>query len=480
MKLLSILAWLTLTAGSGLAEPMRISPKHFQSESFKQAFVGSYAFLPKVEPKVGPEENAILAELTPYFDKGQFKAAEAKLAGYLRQARRPGANGEKARGVSPALILVLGNLYMQNGRTSEAERSYRLAIKSFPSFRRAHKNLGRLLADQERYKEALPHLQKAIELGAADSLGYGLLGFIYLNDDDPVSAEIAYRQALLMDPEEKDWKFGLVQALMVQEKWATAAALLETLIRQDSRNQTLWRQQATVYLSMDRRLDAAKNYEILRRMGALSGKELNLLGNLYLDQEEPFLALGAYLEALNQSEVTDVNQSLEAARIMVDFGAAAKAEQLLAALGERELSKEQRIDLLLVRSRTAREAGKEEQVEQHLQEILERNPGNGEALIEYGQLLERRASEAEGEAERDLLFSDAAAKFRSALSIPEVAYDANLKYGQMQVRRNNFVKGLPYLEKAETLKPSENLKLYVRRVRRAAVRQEKVEKEAAP
>ena len=59
-----------------------------------------------------------------------------------------------------------------------------------------------------------------------------------------------------------------------------------------------------------------------------------------------------------------------------------------------------------------------------------------------------------------------------ALEKPAVAYQANLRYGQMLVRQRQFVEALPYLKTALEGKSSDNLKQYVRQVERAANRQQ--------
>ena len=474
MKLLFPL--LLSVASSVLADPITLPRKFFNNEDFRRSFVGSYGFLPTVEPKVDGEESRALADLTPLFDTGKFSQAESQLSAFIRERKRPGPNGEDPKGISPALIQVLGNLYAQNGRDKDAERSYKLALKAFPKFRRALKSLAFLLADQERFDEALPYLQQAVELGDADQRSFGLMGFIYLNNDNPVGAEIAYRQALLLAPTEKDWKFGLATSLMSQEKWTDAVALLNVLIKEEPDNLALWRQLANVRLAQDKRMEGAQTFEVLRKMGELTADELNILGNVYVDQGQPVLALGAYLESIKKADKPDIKRSLEAARILVDYGAPERGLELLNEVEKQpNITTEQRIEFLVARTKAAKELGNEAQVAADLEGLLALDPSNGVALIEYGELLERRANDAETEEARDELFVQAKAKFRAAMNIPETEYDANLRYGQMQVRRGQFVSGLGFLEKAGNLKPSEELSLYVRRVKRAAARQQAAE-----
>ena len=49
--------------------------------------------------------------------------------------------------------------------------------------------------------------------------------------------------------------------------------------------------------------------------------------------------------------------------------------------------------------------------------------------------------------------------------------EANLRYGQMLVRKGGSIEALPYLRAAMEKKKSDNLFQYIRRVERAAARQ---------
>ena len=217
-------------------------------------------------------------------------------------------------------MFVLGNLYFQADRGDEARRAFLEAIRRYPRFRRAYTNLGYLYISKNQADEALPMLQKAIELGENSSRVFGLLGYCHLLKKDAVAAENAYRQAYLLDASSRDWKLGLAQALMAQEKYAEAASLLDTLIAANANDKQLWLQQTNAYLAMDRKDEAAVNLEILRHKGLADEANLNLLGNLYMDRDEPQLALYAYLAAIDKSTAFDVERALKSARILNDYG----------------------------------------------------------------------------------------------------------------------------------------------------------------
>ncbi|MGJ8677724.1 MAG: tetratricopeptide repeat protein [Akkermansiaceae bacterium] len=470
---------LTLYANTLYAQPLPLTGKYFQSEAFKKSFVGSYGFLPAVEPKVDSEESAFLADLAPLLDQGRFRQAESDLRNMMRARQLPGADGSKPKGISPAMVFVLGNLYYQSGRENDAEKSYKQALEKFPKFRRAHKNLAMLYASSQKYDLALPHLQQAIQLGESDDRTYGLLGFTYLQKENAVAAESAYRQALLLAPDEKDWKMGLAQAFLLQEKWKEAASYLGTLIQENPENDALILQQANAYLGMDEKLRAAENFEILSLMGRADVQTLNLLGNIYIDQNEPILALGAYTNALKDDKTVNLKGSIDAARILIDYGALDEGEKLIANIRfkyGKEMPKELYTKLLLTETKVSKEKQDHQLTEKLLQETLEITPGQGDAMIELGLLYEALANEEDDETKQEALYAKAATRFRMVLEDGKVAYQANLRYAQMQVRRSQFVLALPYLEKAYELKPGDNLAQYVRRVRRAAEREKTSEK----
>ena len=322
--------------------------------------------------------------------------------------------------------------------------------------------------------KAFPHLKKAIELGDADHRSYGLLGYTYLLKKRPMAAEGAYRQAFLLNPDEKDWKLGLAQALLLQENWAAAASLLGELINESPGNVDLWKRQANCYIEMNQKLRAAANFEVLRRKGLADVETLDRLGNIYVVAEQPMLALGAYLAAMKKSPTVDVKRSLRTARILVDFGAGEEATKYIKQVrehGSGTLQNSDLVELLLVEVAAARLRKDPDRMGELLDRVLEIDRGHGEALVQRGVYLGQLALDAPDPDGKKKLYTQARTSFRMALEKPEVAYQANLRYGQMLVRRGQAIEALTYLKAALEEKESDNLKQYIRRVERAAARQ---------
>lgn len=480
-----VATFLLFVLGICSAEPLKISKQQFRSKEFIKGFVGAYGFLSPVEPEIDSEERDLLNDLTELFSDARFREAEARIVDFIKRRKNPIEEGVKPKEVSAALVFTLGQLYFQNDKTKDAERAYKLALDRHPDFRRAHKYLSLLYASQDRISEALPHLKKTIQLGEADQLIYGLMGYAYMQESKPLAAEGAYRQAYLLNPEESQWKSGLALSLYQQEKWPEASAMLGELLNESPESSDFWKLQANCYLNQNEPLRAATNFEVMRLKGLADEATLNTLGDIYTDQRKSVLALGSYLEALQKGEGLDAERGLRTAKVLADYGAPRESQKYISAVREKaagKLARGQEIRFKLIEVRIAKDLGNQERVGALLGEVLALDPVNGEGLVENGLYFESLADTTDNEDEALELRAKAKSQFKLAMNSAdeEIQYQANRSYGQMEVRQREYVDGLPFLERAVQLKPSDNLKRYVRQVQVAAEKQkEREEREAA-
>jgi tetratricopeptide (TPR) repeat protein len=461
------------------AQPIIPPSNLFRDPKFVRDFVGSYGFLSDVEPRVSAEEQAALGTIRELFDQSKFREAEAYLAAFIKETEKPTDPKKVPAEISPAMVFVLGNLYFQADRPEEARRAFLEAIRRFPRFRRAHTNLAYLYISQNKTDEAMPMLQKAIELGENSARAYGLLGYCHLLKKDAVAAENAYRQAYLLDASSRDWKLGLAQALMAQEKYPEAANLLGTLIEENPNDRQLWLQQTNALLAMERKDEAIVNLEALRLKGIADEANLNLLGNLHMDRNEPQLALLAYLAAMDKATTLDVRRALKSARILNDYGFPDKAEQFIARIRVKsgdQLPPADLTALLLAEVRVAESKGETGRKGALLNQLLELNPADGEVLLELARHKDQLSRDEQDEETRAALVAEARTNYQLTARIESAAYPANLALGQMLVREHRYSEALTHLQSALNLKKSESLEQYLSRVRRAADRLEDKEK----
>jgi tetratricopeptide (TPR) repeat protein len=446
------------------ANPEFIHPADiFLTPEFVESFIGSYGVLPGVEPKLSEDENNLMGQVAEVMGKDDA-AAIGYIGGFLKRA-----SAEK-KGASAALFFILGNLYLNQEKLDKAIQAYKAAIQIFPDFRRAHKNLGLLLAREQKYTDALPHLRKSVELGEATAQTYGLLGYCYVSTADFLAAESAYRQAFLMDSDNPDWRGGLVQALVELKKYQEASAMLRIMIEENPSDPNLWKMQGNTFIGLNEPMKAAENFEILRHMGKADAQTLILLGDIYSTKELMVPALGAYLRAVEAGTGLDVQRSLRTADIFLRNGAPEQAQTFVAGVKQKSelvgISVKDRLALRTLEAKIARQLGNEKQAVEILQEIVKEDTRNMAARIELGEYFGKNDETAKAVLQFEFAESTARSTDNTAM-----LHLAMLRHGQMLVRMEKYSAGLPLLNKAYELKKSEVLERFIARVEHAADRQ---------
>ena len=420
----------------------------WNNPEFVKRFMASYGVNPAIEPSFEtPDEQTFHRELGDVMRETPALAIER-----LQRRITPSS--------SAILSFTLGSLLVQEGRVEQAVEQFEVALAKFPDFRRAHRNLGFALARLERYDEAARALTRALQLGANDAGIHGLLGYSYLNADKNFLAGIAYRNALLLDPGNREWRMGLVKTSIARSDFNQALAVLDELLIDNPGSASLWRLQANVYLRQGDLKKAAGNFEMLRRMGEATLANLMHLGDIYMSDNLLGMALPVYLEAIEKDGAGDVRRSLNALEILVDRGAWKEAEELMAKVRElhaEDMNPEDEARLLRQESRMAVAGGDLERALGILEEIVERNPMDGEALLLSGDYHVRQGEEAR-----------ALVRFEMAARISGFEADAWIRQAQLLVRQQKYSEALELLERAQKTDPRDNVRKYLEAVERVA------------
>jgi tetratricopeptide (TPR) repeat protein len=96
-----------------------------------------------------------------YIDQGISNSQ----AGHYDQALQAFDQALKLKPNDPALITYKGIVYYAKGNNAKALQLFEEAIKLNPSFARAYYQRGMVYQAQEKYKQAVPDLVKAKQLG---------------------------------------------------------------------------------------------------------------------------------------------------------------------------------------------------------------------------------------------------------------------------------------------------------------------------
>lgn len=419
----------------------------WNSPEFARRLLGSYGFASEAEPRLSPEEQAAYRDkVVPLLRTDAPKAIEL-----LKGLAKPGA--------SAVFDFTLGNLYFQAEDLTNAIPRFEAAIAKFPDYRRAQKMLGFALVRDGQLPAAVKPLAATVELGGGDGKVFGLLGHIYLTQGRSVSAEAAYRQALVFEPDNFDFKLGLVKSGIAGANYDYALALLDELLRQYPEREALWSLQASLFLQRDQPARAAVSLEILRRLGKATPANLYLLGDVYLTTESRDLALAAYRDAMDKDGGQNPAKALRAAQVLAGRGAWTEAAQLLERIRQSgtSLAAADDLKLLKLESRVALARGAGAQAIGTLEQIIQKDPLDGEALLLAGDYYARNSQREKAEM-----------RYQLAAGLAGFEADAFVKHAQLLVQSQKYPQAVELLRKAQKVKPRDNVQRYLDKVEQLA------------
>jgi len=253
---------------------------------------------------------------------------------------------------------------------------------------------------------------------------------------------------------------GLARSFFRQQRYADAVALCGRLIETYPDRADLWMIQANAYIGLNQPLQAAANYEMVARLGQSTADSLNTLGDIYINEEIYDLAVSAYRQALEKDPQAKVDRAVRAAKVLTARGATQEVHQLIDCIdrlrGER-LTDTERKDLLKLRARLAVAEGAGDEEVHVLEQIVELDPMDGEALILLGQHAART-----GNSEKAVFY------YERAEGLEKYEADAKIRHAQLLVSQEKYAEALPLLRSAQELKPRDNIKQYLEQVERVA------------
>ncbi|MHB1156167.1 MAG: tetratricopeptide repeat protein [Phycisphaerales bacterium] len=446
--MLLVSLWVATIAGVCHADEASDIAAVWNDPVFKKQFIGSYGINAEIEPRVTPDEVKILEKVRPLMADDLPKAETT-----LQKLMKPDC--------SAILDFTLGNIQYQQNKMDEALGNYQKAVEKFPSFRRAWRNIGLIHVRNGKYDDAIHSFTRMIELGGGDTYSYGLLGFAYASKQDYQAAEVAYRNALLLQPENTEWRLGLTRCVFKQEKFEDAATLLNGLIERYPDKTDFWLLQAHTYLGMKQPLKAAENLEAIDWLGKSTADSLHTLGDIYVGENLMDLAERAYERAIDADPRQAIARSLRSAEILAGRGALPQARQVAAHIRKAwqdRLEEGDRRKLLKLEARLSMaENGGNAETAGILEEIIKLDPLDGEALMLLGQYYSRQ-----NQPDRGIFY------YERAASLEKYEADAKIRHAQVLVGMGRYKEAVPLLRQAQEIKPRDEVARYLEQLERVA------------
>ncbi|MEM1224035.1 MAG: tetratricopeptide repeat protein, partial [Verrucomicrobiota bacterium] len=377
------------------------------------------------------EDRPLYESIEPHLESNPRKAIELA---------RKGVNADS----NAAFDFLLGSLYYTQNDYRNSATYLRSALKKFPDFRRAHRNLALIYIQQERYQDTIKHLLRVVQLGGGDGQVYSMLAYAYLTLEKYHSALSAYQLARMFLPESKDVRRGEAQCLLMTSQYEAAIKLFDELINESPEIQEFWLFQANSFVAINKLDDAIANLELAHGIAPPKARSLTLLGDLYLSQDAYELALVSYEAAVRQSPNIKPEQALKPLRRLIQLGIYDAAESYLSLVLStltQPLSPKQKSEVAVFQAQLKIENGQLDQGLAELKTILEEDPLNSNALLYMAEV--QLGKEAYEEAEF---------YFERAKSVPEAQVEALIGLGRTAVAQAKFKDALKYLNQSQRIK----------------------------
>ncbi|AZQ11929.1 tetratricopeptide repeat protein [Shewanella khirikhana] len=379
------------------------------------------------EPRLAPSEQGLAERLKPLLAGARWNDAATLLS------------GDRA-GRSAALLLVEGQVLLAQGRYGDALKVLELALNAQSDMPKAHRSVALAALKAGQADAARKHLVKAISLGAQDAQLFGQLAYLNLSAGAPFGAISGYQQALLLEPDERQWQEGLLHALMSARQNEAALALAEDLLIKRPKDPELWLLRAQLALQTDDEPQALASLEQAIALGEKRADNLMLAARVHLRQgsserggELIGRALGAGARFKNASSAIDW---------LIARGEY-RAAELALKKAPANLSGAEQAKLFAARGAIARAKGNDTAARELLEKALKSAPDNGELLLGLAELYA-----AKGEAARAELY------FVRAAALNGVRERALIGHAQLAIAAADWRKAADLLAQALKQNPA--------------------------
>jgi tetratricopeptide (TPR) repeat protein len=424
----------------------RVSPPHFQKEGLP--YETENRLVTDLLTLIGSEdyEGALARAREDHADVlAELEAGDPN--GVVRERAAPGslqipipATGQQ---ISATLLYLIGAVYRELEQDVAAEAALQAALVPLPDYLRVHETLATLYLRAERDEDARVHIVRAAELGLNTASLHAALGYINGRAKNWWGAVSAYQQALTVEHDNRNAQTGLLQALNETQQYAAGLALVEQMLVDDSNDPDLWLYRAHMSLNNDERETALTSLETALRLGDDSTANKQVAATLHFERG----SIARAVELLKSADPEDLDFLFmdQALAWLVYENEWDYFRELLAAVDERRASL---TDLERSRALTRRASlqlhdGDRQAANASLQEALELDASNAEALMTLGQVYVD---------ERD--YGRAEVTFQRASTFDGYRESALVSLAQLAIDQQNYERALTLLRDVVSRNPA--------------------------
>jgi tetratricopeptide (TPR) repeat protein len=263
---------------------------------------------------------------------------------------------------------------------------------------------------------------------------HAAMGYINARDQNWWGVVSAYQQALTLQHDNQGWQSSLLQGLNETRQYAAGLALVEQMLQEEPNDPVLWLYRAHLSLNSDRRAVALTSLETAIRLGDDSVANKQVCATLHMEQGSIARAVELLRSAVAQDLQFDfVDQALARLGYEDEWD---YFRELLASVDARRssLTELQRSRLLTHRSSLLLHDGNRQAAMTSLQEALDLDASNADALMTLGRAYQE---------DRD--YTRAELMFQRASAFDLHRESALVSLAQLAIDQQNFERALALL-----------------------------------
>ncbi|HET8696888.1 MAG TPA: tetratricopeptide repeat protein [Gammaproteobacteria bacterium] len=424
----------------------RVSPPYFQKEGLP--YDTEKTLVTELLTRIGAEdyEGALTAARKKHgAELGLLETGDpgGVVGGRAGPGRLPipiAAGGDE---ISATVLYLIGVAYMELERYVPAEAALKAALVPLPDYLRVHEALGLMYLRMKRYPDSRVELTRAAELGLNTAGLHATLGYLNSATRNYWGAASAYQQALTMDPGNRNVQTSLLHALNETNQYASALALVEQMLEEDPNDPALWLYRAHLSLSADEREAALTSLETAIRLGDDSVANKQVCATLHMERGS--VARAVELLKSVPADALDFQFMDQALAWLASENQWDYLRDLLDAAGARRstLTAAQRSHLLIRRSALERHDGDRAAAKAALQEAVDLDATNAEALMALGEAYRD---------ERD--YTRAETVLQRASAFEGYRDNALVALAQLAIDRQDFARALTLLRDVVSRNPA--------------------------
>ncbi|MBU3023962.1 tetratricopeptide repeat protein [Aestuariibacter sp. A3R04] len=347
----------------------------------------------------------------------------------------------------PRLRELYGQVLLNEKNYALAEQVLLDVLKTVPDLPSAHRSLSMVYMMTGKLVNARQHLTKSVELGIQDAQLFGQLAYVNLQLGKPVTAISAYQNALMLEPENKQWYQGLLFAFIESNALAQAESLLDEMLLDDASNKQLWLQRGQIALKQGDTVKALSSLETALSLGDNSLSNLITVAKIHVSDGSPRRAadiLAQYAKSfLTDGEgfnaFSDIASYLAANEQWSDLGRMINAADKITT----GFSASQVATLNVLKAQLAMNKGQDKTAISLLTKAIDAAPANGEALLSLATLYRQQNN-----------IERAKMMYLRAESLQDVKQRAMLGRAQIAIDQRQYQDALSLLRQVYKVYPS--------------------------